>query len=98
MAAKTPLHKVNVPDPSRPFFHSVATVQKAVCLPAWAAEQGVKWEKKKQQLVFHTMCAVCFRRQEALCGDAEQTTDGGGCLSPVRALRSHRGVHCAKRS
>lgn len=46
-----------------------------------------------------TFCLiVCFRRQEVVCWDAEQTTDRGGCLPPLRTLRSHRGVHSPKRS
>lgn len=46
-----------------------------------------------------TFClVVCFRRQEAVCWDAEQTTDRGGCLPPLRTLWSHRGVHGPTRS
>lgn len=41
---------------------------------------------------------LCFRRQEAVRRDAEQTADGGGRVPSFRALWSHRGVYCAKRS
>ena len=67
-------HELNGPDQKNsPCFCTVATVQKAA--------RGVKWEAGEVK-VFHSACALCFRRQEAVRGDAEQTADRGGRLPP----------------
>lgn len=68
MAAKTPLHKLNVPDQSSPCVHSVAAVQKAECCPVWAAEQGVKLEKEAWNSVSHHVCSLFQKTGSCLWG------------------------------